>query len=188
MKQFTKYLLLLSLLAIFASLVAHVPLSSVESAATPAPQVSLACYFSPHGGAKDAIIKEIDGARKEILVAMYGLTSEDLAKALVRAKERGVSVSVVLDEGQRIHAGSSAHGRQSAYLAENGIEVSFDAVSGLMHNKFAVIDRGVALTGSYNWTGGAEDRNFENLLVIRSAEIASRYAEEFGVIQSRAGE
>jgi phosphatidylserine/phosphatidylglycerophosphate/cardiolipin synthase-like enzyme len=188
MKQFTRNILLLLLLGIFASFVgAHVSLTAVESVAAPAPQTSLAYYFSPHGGAKEAILKEIGGAREEILVAMYNFTSSDLAQALVRAKGRGVRVRVILDEGQQIHEGSGAQGRQSAYLAEDGIDVSFDSVSGLMHNKFAVIDRSVVLTGSYNWTDGAEDRNFENLLVIRSDEIASRYADEFDVIRSYCG-
>jgi phosphatidylserine/phosphatidylglycerophosphate/cardiolipin synthase-like enzyme len=172
------------LLGVLASFIGVRAFSGSETVAAPTPQAGIECYFSPHGGAKGAIVREIDGAREEILVAMYNLTSSDLAEALVRAKERGVRVRVVLDEGQRIRSGSAAHGRQSAYLAKNGVEVSFDCVSGLLHDKFAVIDRAVVLTGSYNWTDGAEDRNFENLLVVHSEEIASRYADEFAVIQS----
>jgi phosphatidylserine/phosphatidylglycerophosphate/cardiolipin synthase-like enzyme len=143
---------------------------------------AISCYFSPHGDAKDAIIAEIDGAREEILVAMYNLTSADIAKALVRAKEHGVSVTVVLDKGQKIHDGSGAQGRQSRYLAENGIKVAFDAHGGLMHNKFAVIDRKTVITGSYNWTDGAEDKNFENVVIVHSADLAKRYADDFAQI------
>ena len=145
----------------------------------------LAPFFSPHGGAEEAVVTEIDGAGQEILVAMYSFTSAGLARALVRARERGVRVCVILDEGQRIREGSGANGRKSAYLVENGVEVHFDSVSGLMHNKFAVIDRRLVITGSYNWTESAGKRNFENLLIIRSARLAGRYAEEFSEIKSR---
>lgn len=146
-------------------------------------ETDVATFFSPDGGARRAIVAEINGAREEILVAMYTFTSAEIAESLIRARERGVQVRVMLDEGQRIRGG--ANGRQSARLIESGIEVRFDSVSGLMHNKFAVIDRRLVITGSYNWTAGAEERNFENLLVIRSSPIAERYAEEFDAIKSR---
>jgi phospholipase D len=45
-------------------------------------------YFSPHGGATDAVVKEIDRARSEILVQAYSFTSKDIAKALVDAHNR----------------------------------------------------------------------------------------------------
>lgn len=161
---------------------------SVESApAAGSDAATLVCFFSPHGGAKDAIVAEIDGAREEILVAMYNFTSEDLAGALARAKERGVRVRVILDEGQIIHAGSKSQGRQSKYLAESGIAVCFDTGGGLMHDKFAVIDRAVVITGSYNWTGGAEERNRENLVIVHNAGIAAQYADAFAAIQQKCG-
>jgi len=156
-----------------------------EPAVDDAPEVALAHFFSPGGGTRAAILDEIEHAREEILLAMYTFTSGDLAGALVRAKGRGVRVCVILDEGQRIREGSGANGRKSAYLVENGLEVWFDSVSGLMHNKFAVIDRRLVITGSYNWTEGAERRNFENLLIVRSASLAARYAAEFDEIKLR---
>jgi phosphatidylserine/phosphatidylglycerophosphate/cardiolipin synthase-like enzyme len=57
-------------------------------------------YFSPHGGATEAIVKEIDSAKKEILVQAYSFTSTPIAKALVNAHKRGVHVEVVLDKSQ----------------------------------------------------------------------------------------
>ena len=44
-----------------------------------------------------------------------------------------------------------------------------EADAGLMHQKFAVIDRANVLTGSYNWTRAAELFNHENLLLFRNA-------------------
>ena len=48
-----------------------------------------------------------------------------------------------------------------------------------MHNKFAVIDNEIVITGSYNWTASAGERNDENLLVIDDNYIVERYQDQF---------
>ena len=49
-----------------------------------------------------------------------------------------------------------------------------------MHQKFAVIDRRIVLTGSYNWTHSADNRNDENLLMFRDAgPLAEEYRKTF---------
>jgi len=49
-----------------------------------------------------------------------------------------------------------------------------------MHQKFAVIDRSVVLTGSYNWTASADKFNHENLLLFSdAAPLADDYRKEF---------
>jgi len=52
--------------------------------------------------------------------------------------------------------------------------------AGLMHQKFAVIDRKTVFTGSYNWTHSAENTNDENLLLFRDAgPLAEDYRQAF---------
>ena len=52
--------------------------------------------------------------------------------------------------------------------------------AGLMHQKFAIVDRNVVLAGSYNWTYAAESLNDENLLVFRDAgPLAEEYRSAF---------
>jgi len=48
-----------------------------------------------------------------------------------------------------------------------------------MHNKFAIIDNRILLTGSYNWTFSANHRNDENLMVIDDPDIITRYQNYF---------
>ena len=43
----------------------------------------------------------------------------------------------------------------------------------------------VIVTGSYNWTASAGERNNENLLVIRDPPLASRYKQEFDPLWSK---
>jgi phosphatidylserine/phosphatidylglycerophosphate/cardiolipin synthase-like enzyme len=48
-----------------------------------------------------------------------------------------------------------------------------------MHHKFAIIDNRLLLTGSYNWTFAANNKNEENLMVIDDPEIIIRYQNQF---------
>ena len=40
--------------------------------------------FSPHGGCTEAIVKELDNARSEILMEAYSFTSREIASAILR--------------------------------------------------------------------------------------------------------
>jgi phosphatidylserine/phosphatidylglycerophosphate/cardiolipin synthase-like enzyme len=141
--------------------------------------------FSPHGRCATHILREIESAKQELLVAVYAFTSDDLASALVQAKKRGVAVQVVVDrefdrtndnsKGKFLEAQKVPLRRVSAASSKIG-----DKDPGLMHQKFAVIDRRVVFTGSYNWTQSAESRNDENLLVFRdAAALAEEYRKIF---------
>ena len=57
--------------------------------------------------------------------------------------------------------------------------MAIDYVSGIAHNKIMIIDDRIVLTGSFNWTMGAEKRNAENLLMINNAEVAKIYKDNW---------
>jgi len=42
-----------------------------------------------------------------------------------------------------------------------------------------IIDRHTVITGSFNFTSNAEERNAENLLIIRDQDLASKYQENW---------
>jgi cardiolipin hydrolase len=48
-----------------------------------------------------------------------------------------------------------------------------------MHNKYAIIDESVVITGSFNWTTQAINNNQENLLFYEDKELADKYLKEF---------
>jgi phosphatidylserine/phosphatidylglycerophosphate/cardiolipin synthase-like enzyme len=48
-----------------------------------------------------------------------------------------------------------------------------------MHNKFAVFDGRLAVTGSFNWTTSADSYNFENAVFISDPAAVARFAEAF---------
>ena len=130
-------------------------------------------YFCPEDGCSSRIIRQIDQAQSCIYVAIYSFTLDPVADALIRARNRGVEVKVVMEESQV--------GRGSEYwrLRNAGIDVRLDENPDYMHNKFAVIDGKIVITGSFNWSGHADEANDENLLIVHSEELAGKYEEEF---------
>jgi phosphatidylserine/phosphatidylglycerophosphate/cardiolipin synthase-like enzyme len=132
-------------------------------------------FFSPNGGATDAITREIGKARQEILVQAYSFTSKPIAKALVDAKKRGISVIAVLDKSQRTQKYSGA-----TFLANAGIPVYIDSKHAIAHNKIMIIDRQTLISGSFNFTKAAEEKNAENLLIIKgNQKLVDRYIRNF---------
>jgi len=127
-------------------------------------------YFSPNGGAQAAIVQEISKARSSILVQAYSFTSAPIGKALIDAARRGVHVVALLDKSQRAERYSSA-----TFLVNAGIPVLVDAAHFMAHNKVIVVDSNIVITGSFNFTKSAEESNAENLLIIRSSELAKIY-------------
>ena len=149
-----------------------------------AEMVVQAC-FSPLGKCSAYITREIEQAKKEILVAIYAFTSDELANSIVQARRRGVMVQVVIDrEFDMSNAKSKAKFLEAQKILVkriSGIKSNAgEPDAGLMHQKFAVIDRRVVFTGSYNWTYSAETLNDENLLMFRDAgPLAEEYRRAF---------
>ncbi len=131
-------------------------------------------FFSPNGGCTEAIIKEIGKAKQEILVQAYSFTSAPIAKALLDANRRGVKVFALLDKSQRGEKYTSA-----TFLANARIPTYIDDAHAIAHNKVMVIDRGTVITGSFNFTKAAEEKNAENLIIIQSKELAKLYVDNW---------
>jgi len=108
-------------------------------------------------------------------VQAYSFTSADIAKAIADAYERGVKVTVVLDKSQKTEKYTGA-----TYLANHHVPVFIDSKHAIAHNKIIIIDGATVLTGSFNFTKAAEEKNAENLLIIRNhPDIASSYLNNF---------
>lgn len=132
--------------------------------------VSTQVYFSPNGGAQEAVVKEINGAKKNIFVQAYSFTNQPIAKALVEAQHRGVSVYMILDKSNQTAKYSAAD-----FTDHFGVDTYIDDKHAIAHNKVMIIDKVTVITGSYNFTRAAENNNAENLLVIHSAQLADAY-------------
>ena len=136
---------------------------------------SIRVYFSPSGGCTDAILCEINRAKSEILLQAYSFTSQPIAQALIQAQKRGVRISAVLDKSNRGRKYSAA-----TFLKNMGIPVFIDASHAIAHNKIMIIDNRVVITGSFNFTKAAENKNAENILILDDLpELTRAYQENF---------
>ena len=131
-------------------------------------------YFSLYDNPQKEIIKNIDQAEAFINIDMYIFTDREIALPLVKARERGVKVRVYLDKEQVEYQYS-----QSRFLVQKGIKTRISTNSYIMHHKFAIIDNPILLTGSYNWTFSANNRNDESLIVIDDPEIIEIFQNQF---------
>lgn len=131
-------------------------------------------YFSPRGGATEAVVNALDHATNSVRVQGYSFTSAPIAKALVEAHRRGVQVQLILDSSQRTEKYSEAD-----FLRDNEIPTLIDAQHAIAHNKIIVIDDYLIVTGSFNFTKAAEEKNAENLLVINDSALAKQYLDNW---------
>jgi len=132
-------------------------------------------YFSPHGGATDALVEELGKVKATILVQAYSFTSAPITQALKEASQRGVKVRVVLDRSQRGEKYTSA-----TFLVRAGIPVWIDASHQIAHNKVMVLDDETLVTGSFNFTKAAEQSNAENMLILKDRGLAAIYTKNWG--------
>lgn len=130
--------------------------------------------FTPGGDCTQDIVNTIANAKKQILVQAYSFTSAPIAKALVDAHKRGIDVRVILDKSQR-----TARYTSSTFLINQGIPTWIDYKVAIAHNKVMVIDGETVITGSFNFTSAAQNKNAENLLILQDADLAKAYTKNW---------
>ncbi len=131
-------------------------------------------YFAPSDRPRQALLRLLGEARERIEIAMFYYTDEALYWALVAALARGIEVQAVFDARGFENLAIS----RMDELVALGVGV-IEADPGLVHHKYAIIDREIIITGSANWTASGLDYNDEDLVVIHSPAIAASYATDF---------
>ena len=138
-------------------------------------ELHVAVYHSPKGGCTDAVVRELNRARREVLVQAYSFTSKPIAQALIDAKARGVHVEILLDRSNEQETYT-----ELAHLITEGVVPHIDAQHAIAHNKVMIIDRHTLITGSFNFTHQAEVENAENLLVLKGhPQVLNSYYQDF---------
>jgi phosphatidylserine/phosphatidylglycerophosphate/cardiolipin synthase-like enzyme len=139
-------------------------------------------HFSPEEKTDAVIAAEIDRATTSLDVAMFTFTQATIAAAVQRAAQRGVAVRVVVERKQTgMTTVDEGLERSGATLVRGANTIGqFSA----MHQKYAIVDRRVVLTGATNWTNAGTRTNEEDLLVIDSPDVAVKYRKNFADLMS----
>ena len=159
----------------------------------------VAFYAGPHTeGAPDnleaVIVDFINQAKKRLEIAVQELESRPIAEAIIAARQRHVTVKIVIEQSNlkrsppKVDPWNSGGKNESnravhdAVLRSN-IDVKVDYNASIFHQKFIIRDREALLTGSTNFTPTGTHRNLNHVVIVEDPEIAQVYAREFAEIQ-----
>lgn len=143
--------------------------SIVGGAVPKAKPVKTDAYFD---NIANQVINDLDQARVSIHVAMAWFTNQRIADKLIEKFHEGLDVKVV-----------SFKDHTNAKFGVNLDDIPHKEIrgtrGGTMHHKFCVIDNQKVITGSYNWSDNAENKNDENAAVMYDNDRASDYSVTF---------
>jgi len=144
-----------------------------ETLCAPAPVMDV--RFSPKGDCTEGVEDFIGSAKKSVRVQAYSFTSVPIAGALVKARERGVDVVVLLDKSN-----VTARSSQLKTLQDGDVSTFIDSKHAIAHDKVIIVDGASVETGSFNFTNAAEKSNAENCLFIRDQrDMAKSYTDNW---------
>ncbi len=151
---------------------------------------SVECYFSPTDGVNAQIINHINATNHDLEIATMLITRDKIARTIDTAHMDGAEAKVLTSNSQNSNNYSSVNTIISGALGDHYV---FWNQSGIMHNKYMIVDEGDAnsnplvWTGSHNWSASANKDNDENSLVIHDATIANLYYQNFMYLYLTAG-
>jgi phosphatidylserine/phosphatidylglycerophosphate/cardiolipin synthase-like enzyme len=126
-------------------------------------------------GIDEPLAAAIGEVQATLDIAAFEFDNEVLTQAVLDAHERGVTVRIVTDDEH----GLEEEDESIPLFIEEGIPVVDDSRSGLMHNKFMIMDNTTVWTGSMNYTRNGVYRNNNHLLALRSQRAVQAYQTEF---------
>jgi hypothetical protein len=135
-------------------------------------------YFSPTDNTTLNISKNIAQADSDLQFALLTFTNNELGTAVANAFNRNVDVRGIIDN-------INDQGGEFAFLEGIGVNVTDDNTTTSTHHKYCIIDANdsssnpTVVTGSHNWSGGAETRNDENTLIFHDNNVANIFLQEF---------
>jgi hypothetical protein len=136
------------------------------------------CYFFPNPSNEQRVVNMFRTCKKTLDLAIFTFTRDSIAQAILEAHQRGVKIRCIGDDGN-----SKVKGSDVRLLASIGIPCKTDNnLRFHMHNKMAIIDNSVVITGSFNWTSQAVNKNQDNILFIEDKNIAGQYTEYYNKI------
>ncbi len=123
------------------------------------------------------VIARVEGATDSLKIAVTWFTNHDIFDAVLKKldnKNFEVSLIVLND---RIN--NKSEGVDFQKLIGKRGNFYFSNTENMVHHKFCIIDNQTVITGSYNWTYYAENRNWENIVILQNPDVVKGYVEEF---------
>ena len=131
----------------------------------------------------ELLIANIAKAKHSIYAAVYTFAKKSIALALIERAKQGVKIHLKIDKLQSEFKYTKI---LIGMMRKSGITITLINMpkKTCMHDKFAVIDKEIVMTGSFNWTRTASEKNYENIVMISSAKIAEKYIRAWEKIKN----
>ena len=132
--------------------------------------------FTPEANIQETLLRELESTASTLELAIHDVTSPEMARALVKTKQRGVKIRVIADSRQ-----SKLKASQITYLIQQGIQVKVlgGKEKGVMNHRFGIFDGKKVITGSYDWSKASGKWNYEHILVLEGSDVVASFQEEF---------
>jgi phosphatidylserine/phosphatidylglycerophosphate/cardiolipin synthase-like enzyme len=155
--------------------------------------------FSPHRRSDPRhglawLESQLAGVRRRLDLNLFVFSAQNLADALARLRQRGVSIRLLADPGFAHRSFSEVLDLLALSVPDHHCRLEADnrpwsqALDGVgtprlaggdkLHHKFAVLDGRRVITGSFNWSPSAAHQNDETLLRVDAPLLARHFEAE----------
>lgn len=136
--------------------------------------------FAPWDDVERLVMDQIDGARQAVYVQAHAVTSRRIAKTLIGARERGLTVEVIADRSRVLNDETSA----LPLVSGHGAMLWLDGRHGAARSSVMIIDpdgrEPVVVTGSYDFGPTGAARNADNVIVLSGQRaLAKAYMDNW---------
>jgi phosphatidylserine/phosphatidylglycerophosphate/cardiolipin synthase-like enzyme len=130
-------------------------------------------YFCPEDNCAYHVEQEIKKANQSIYFMTFSFTHPSIATEIVLKHCKGIEVKGIIEARQ------ASKYSKFKLLDYQEIKIIKDNNKANMHHKVFIIDNKTVITGSFNPTKNADNRNDENILIIEDRMIAKEFLDEF---------
>lgn len=130
---------------------------------------------------RGVILKNLVEAKESIFIAVAWFSDQEILNTIKKKAQEGVNIEIILnnDEINKPIIYEIKHKNIKVYFYES------EQNNATMHHKFCVIDKEILLSGSYNWTYAAAQKNHEDISVIRyEPEVILNYLRKFDELKN----
>ena len=129
---------------------------------------------------QNVIQKELFAAKHSIKICVAWFTNDLLFQPLLLKLDAGVEVTIITNKDE-INFGENNDVDFDEFIQRGGCIYWSERSdkSRLLHHKFCIIDDSVVISGSYNWTNGAEYNNEDITIYTDEQETIKHYSDIF---------
>lgn len=148
--------------------------STLDDQAVTVDGTPIQVLFASEDKVASHLVPLIEQAQKSIRFMAFSFTHTEIGDAVLARAGAGVDVRGIFET-----RGSETEYSQLPRLYCAHVPVRQDGNPATFHHKVFVIDDKLVITGSFNFSGNADQSNDENAVIITHSGIAAQYLQEF---------